>query len=519
MFVLRCKGLKINENYTNELSLSIYLSVCLSVCLSDCLSVCLPACLSARLPACLSVCLSVCVCVCVCLSVSLSIYLSIYLSTYAILRTYLPTYLPTYLSTYICLTLSLSLSLVCVWFYHLFSAANGVGTFGVSTICCVGRRGEYIENDLYGFASKFRYGSARSDPDVWIGLDHLRFGMDRGYGSVCGFKVWIGALYFDSQPYLCHVSCRAERVAYYKLLSYPNNRSFRAGYGNFQNDLVICFVGQREGKLENNFAGLQGKIYNDFLVLWIWRFGSLSLSLSLFSVSLSLSPLSLSLCLSLSLSLSVSLSLSLSLSVSLSLSLYIYIYAFTHHHVPPHPQVLRGRAQWCRKCEGDLALVECFCTHKPTAFLVRKFIPWMWTGKLESPGLNIARLSCFRACYSLTLQMPEPLKQLQCIQVSDRNFLDYFGYLSGMFWKVYEVVSWPGGSPSFRALTSPNEPKARPSHRMKTMPQTLSLISAAQLLPTSSNQHETKCKYESAEWYSMMVSLWGSDFMWLHHVS
>ena len=27
---------------------------------------------------------------------------------------------------------------------------------------------------------------------VWIG----------GYGSACGFRVWIGALYFDSQPYI-----------------------------------------------------------------------------------------------------------------------------------------------------------------------------------------------------------------------------------------------------------------------------------------------------------------------------
>ena len=38
---------------------------------------------------------------------------------------------------------------------------------------------------LYEFASKFGYGSAHGDPDVWIGLDHLRFGMDRA-------GVWIG---------------------------------------------------------------------------------------------------------------------------------------------------------------------------------------------------------------------------------------------------------------------------------------------------------------------------------------
>ena len=56
----------------------------------------------------------------------------------------------------------------------------------------------YIYIYIYGLASKFGYGSARGDPDVWIGLDHLRFGMDRGYGSACGFRVWIGALHFDS---------------------------------------------------------------------------------------------------------------------------------------------------------------------------------------------------------------------------------------------------------------------------------------------------------------------------------
>ena len=50
-------------------------------------------------------------------------------------------------------------------------------------------------------ASKFGYGSARGDPDVWIGLDHLRFWYGSGVwiGPV-GFRVWIGAFYFDSQP-------------------------------------------------------------------------------------------------------------------------------------------------------------------------------------------------------------------------------------------------------------------------------------------------------------------------------
>ena len=55
-------------------------------------------------------------------------------------------------------------------------------------------------------ALRQKSGMDRPDPDVWIGLDHLRFGMDRGYGSVCGFKVWIGALHFDSQPYT-HIQC------------------------------------------------------------------------------------------------------------------------------------------------------------------------------------------------------------------------------------------------------------------------------------------------------------------------
>ena len=45
---------------------------------------------------------------------------------------------------------------------------------------------------------KFGYGSAGSDPDVCISLDHLRFGMDREYGSACGFRVWIRALHVDS---------------------------------------------------------------------------------------------------------------------------------------------------------------------------------------------------------------------------------------------------------------------------------------------------------------------------------
>ena len=46
---------------------------------------------------------------------------------------------------------------------------------------------------------------------LWIGPRWSRrmdrsgspvFGMDRGYGSACGFRVWIGALHFDSQPHV-----------------------------------------------------------------------------------------------------------------------------------------------------------------------------------------------------------------------------------------------------------------------------------------------------------------------------
>ena len=48
---------------------------------------------------------------------------------------------------------------------------------------------EQNEMDLcnsFGFASKFGYGSTRGDPDVWVGLDHLCFGMNRGYGVLWG---------------------------------------------------------------------------------------------------------------------------------------------------------------------------------------------------------------------------------------------------------------------------------------------------------------------------------------------
>ena len=48
-------------------------------------------------------------------------------------------------------------------------------------------------------ASKSRYGSACSDPDVWVGLDHLGVGTEQGYGSVCGFRVCIGGLHIHVQ--------------------------------------------------------------------------------------------------------------------------------------------------------------------------------------------------------------------------------------------------------------------------------------------------------------------------------
>ena len=55
----------------------------------------------------------------------------------------------------------------------------------------------------FAVASKFGYGSARGDPE-WIGLDHLRFGMDRGYGSACVFRVRI-ELYILTRYRIIHV--------------------------------------------------------------------------------------------------------------------------------------------------------------------------------------------------------------------------------------------------------------------------------------------------------------------------
>lgn len=100
------------------------------------------------------------------------------------------------------LSVYLSLSLVC--FYHLFATANGVGFFSVSIICCAGRGGRYkkiLRNDL---------------------------------------------------AFVSCVLCRTERGGdFVQITSLPIYPFFsRAGDGNFKNDLVICFVGQREGKLE-----------------------------------------------------------------------------------------------------------------------------------------------------------------------------------------------------------------------------------------------------------------------------
>ena len=59
----------------------------------------------------------------------------------------------------------------------------------------------YVYIYIYmGLRQNSGYGSARGDPNVWICLDHLC--LDRGYGSACGFRVWIGALHFNSQPYI-----------------------------------------------------------------------------------------------------------------------------------------------------------------------------------------------------------------------------------------------------------------------------------------------------------------------------
>ena len=54
-----------------------------------------------------------------------------------------------------------------------------------------------------GMAQKTGMDRSAGDPDVWIGLDHLRFGMDHGVWIACGTGVWIGTLHFELQPYIC----------------------------------------------------------------------------------------------------------------------------------------------------------------------------------------------------------------------------------------------------------------------------------------------------------------------------
>ena len=63
----------------------------------------------------------------------------------------------------------------------------------------------YLIVIIYEVPSKFGYGSARGDPEVWIGLDHLRFGMDM-YGSGVWIGLWVQGtdrpVHFDLHPYI-----------------------------------------------------------------------------------------------------------------------------------------------------------------------------------------------------------------------------------------------------------------------------------------------------------------------------
>jgi hypothetical protein len=58
-----------------------------------------------------------------------------------------------------------------------------------------------------GMAQKTGMDRSAGDPDVWIGLDHLRFGMDHGVWIACGTGVWIGTLHFEPQPYVVCGRC------------------------------------------------------------------------------------------------------------------------------------------------------------------------------------------------------------------------------------------------------------------------------------------------------------------------
>ena len=58
-----------------------------------------------------------------------------------------------------------------------------------------------------GMAQKTGMDRSAGDPDVWIGLDHLRFGMDHRVWIACGTGVWIGTLHFEPQPYIYIYIC------------------------------------------------------------------------------------------------------------------------------------------------------------------------------------------------------------------------------------------------------------------------------------------------------------------------
>jgi len=120
---------------------------------------------------------------------------------------------------------------------------------------------------IYGVASKFRYyGLARSDPDVWIGLDHLPFGMDRGYGSACGFRVWIGALHFDSQP--CAMCVRL--TSKYDTDQYNTNMFHRFRTDCF-NIVLVCFSFLWLIRL-NNFPPLWNRAETELLPVVVRTF-------------------------------------------------------------------------------------------------------------------------------------------------------------------------------------------------------------------------------------------------------